>query len=142
MNDDYDKEILDENTTNLQSQKNLTYEFSTLHKVTTEEEDAMSSLGSLKLRSVNRLIFGQININSIRNKFELLFSLILNNIDVLLISKTKIDNRFPVSQFCAPLIYELCICYMLRNIYLVELKLVCLKFKWLLVCSYNQHFYI
>ena len=25
-----------------------------------------------------------------------------NNIDVLLISETKIDNTFPVSQFCVP----------------------------------------
>ena len=79
-----------------------TYEFSTLDKVATEEEDVKSSLGSLKLSNVNRLILGRININSIRNKFELLFSLVLNNIDVLLISETKIDNTFPVSQFCVP----------------------------------------
>ena len=55
-----------------------------------------------KTKNVNRLIFGQININPIRNKFELLFSLISNNIDVLLISETKTDNTFLVSQFCVP----------------------------------------
>ena len=55
-----------------------------------------------KTKNMNRLIFGQININSIRNKFELLFSLVSNNVDVLLISETKIDNTFPVSQFCVP----------------------------------------
>ena len=76
MNYDYGKEMLDENTSNLQSQKNLTYEFSALYKVATEEEGVKSSLGSLKIKNVNRLIFGQIDINSIRNKFELLFSLI------------------------------------------------------------------
>ena len=48
---------------------------------------------------MNRLLFGQININSIRKKFELLFSPVSNNIDVLLISETKIKNKFPVSQF-------------------------------------------
>ena len=51
---------------------------------------------------MNRLIFDQINLNSIRNKFELFFSLVSNNIDVLLISETKIGNTFPVSQFCVP----------------------------------------
>ena len=51
---------------------------------------------------MNRLIFGQINTTSIRNKFELLFSLVSNNIDVLLISETKTDNTFPVSQLCVP----------------------------------------
>ena len=97
MNDDHDKEMLDENTNNLSGQKSLTYEFWTLDKVATEEEDLKSSLGSLKLRNVNRLIFGQININSIRNKFHLLFSLVSNDVNVLLISETKIDNTFPVS---------------------------------------------
>ena len=102
MNDEHDKEILDENTSNFQGQKSLTYEFSTLDETVKEEEGVKSSLCNLKLRNLNRLIFGQININSIRNKFELLFSLVSNNIDVLLISETKIDNTFPVSQFCVP----------------------------------------
>ena len=91
--------MLDENTTNVQGQKSLTYEFSTLDKVATEEEDVRSILGSLKLRNMNRLIFVQINVNFIRNEFELLFSLVSSNIDLLLISETKIDNTFPVSQF-------------------------------------------
>ena len=69
-------------TKKCQIQKNLNYEFSTLDKVATiEEDDVNSSLGSLKLRKVNRLIFGQININSIRNKLELFLSL-SNSIDV------------------------------------------------------------
>ena len=76
--------MLDEKTRNFQSQKNLTYEFSILDKIKIEEEDVKSSLGSLKLRNVIRLDFSQININSIRNKFELLFPFISNNIDVLL----------------------------------------------------------
>ena len=54
MNDDHDKEMLDENTNNFQGQKSLTYEFSTLDKVATEEEDVKSTLGSLKLRNMNR----------------------------------------------------------------------------------------
>ena len=60
MNDDHDKEMLDENTNNFQGQKSLTYEFSTLDKVATEEEDVKSTLGSLKLRNMSSLIFGQI----------------------------------------------------------------------------------
>ena len=60
--------MLDENTSNFQGQKSLTYEFSTLDKVATEKEDIKSTLGSLKLRNMNRLIFGQLDINSIRNE--------------------------------------------------------------------------
>ena len=40
-----------------------------------------------------------INVNSIRNKFDLLMNIIKNDIDILMISETKIDSSFPISQF-------------------------------------------
>ena len=73
MNDEHDKEMLDENISNFQGQKSLTYEFSTLDLTVKEEEGVKSSLSCFKVRNLNRLIFGQIKISSIRNKFELLF---------------------------------------------------------------------
>lgn len=58
VNYDYDKQMLQENTSNLQSQKNLAYEFLNLDKVATEEEEKVkSSLGVLKLRNVKSLNF-------------------------------------------------------------------------------------
>ena len=68
MNDDHDKEMLDEKHQQISGLKSLTYEFSNLDKVATEEEDVKSNLGSLKLRNMNSLIFGQMDINSIRNE--------------------------------------------------------------------------
>ena len=47
----------------------------------------------------HRVIIGHININSIRNKFEPLVSFINNNVDILVISETKIDDTFPGTQF-------------------------------------------
>ena len=44
-------------------------------------------------------IIAQININSIRNKFKTLVSLVTSDIDILMISETKIDESFPLSQF-------------------------------------------
>ena len=40
-----------------------------------------------------------ININSLRNKFELLTEKTKGNVDIFLISETKIDESFPNSQF-------------------------------------------
>ena len=40
-----------------------------------------------------------ISVNSIRNKFDLLMNIIKNDIDILVISETKIDSSFPISQF-------------------------------------------
>ena len=165
MNDGRDQKMFDENTNNFQGQNNLAYEFSTLDEVPKAEEDAKSSLCNLKLRNVNHLILGQININSIRNKFGLLFSLVSNNIDVLLISETKIDNTFPVSQFCVPgysmpfrldrtrnggvimLYFKKHIPRIMLNKFTFEKEIEAFateinlrKVKWLLFCSYNTNF--
>ena len=53
------------------------------------------------LRNENpfRVIIGHININSIRNKFEPLVKYVGNNLDILMVSETKIDDTSPESQF-------------------------------------------
>ena len=53
----------------------------------------------IRLKNPNRLIVAQININSLRNKFDFLVPIISNSIDILLISETKIDDSFPNAQF-------------------------------------------
>ena len=53
----------------------------------------------MRKRNLNRLLFAHININSIRNKFDQLVAGIKNNIDVFMISETKLDNSFPKIQF-------------------------------------------
>ena len=44
-----------------------------------------------------RIIVGQLNVNSIRNKFDALCSIFEQNIDILLVSGTKIDDKFPLA---------------------------------------------
>ena len=112
-------------------------------------------------RNLNCLLLTQININSLRNKFNQSVSSIKNNIDILMISETKIDNSFPKMQFH---IEGYCIYRLDRNKYggdilvyvredipsklipmqsssiegfFIELNLRCKK--WLLSCSYNPH---
>ena len=40
-----------------------------------------------------------LNINSVRNKFDQLKSTIYENFDILIIAETKIDDSFPDAQF-------------------------------------------
>ena len=54
---------------------------------------------TLRLKYPQNPIIAQIKINSIRNKFETLVSLVTSDIDILMISETKIDESFPLSQF-------------------------------------------
>ena len=47
----------------------------------------------------NRLVIAQLNINSLRNKSTSLSTMIKDNVDILLISETKIHSSFPITPF-------------------------------------------
>ena len=64
-----------------------------------EVNDANKYLNNLRLTNLNRLIIGHLNINSIRDKFEALKLIIKNNLDILVVSETKLNDTFPDSQF-------------------------------------------
>ena len=61
--------------------------------------DPKIELRNLRLKNHNRLICAHLNINSVRNKFELLINIIKDIIDILMISETKLDSSFPKGQF-------------------------------------------
>ena len=57
------------------------------------------ALKIVRNKNINRLIFAQLNINYLRNKFSPLQYIIYKNIDLVLIYETKIDSSFPSAQF-------------------------------------------
>ena len=61
--------------------------------------DTPSILNELRLKNVNKLVIGHLNINSLPNKFDQLKLIIGKNIDILVITEIKIDSSFPSSQF-------------------------------------------
>ena len=56
--------------------------------------DGNRVLKSLRCNNLNKLVFAHLNINSIRNKFELLPEQVRGNVDVLMVSETKVDDSF------------------------------------------------
>ena len=50
-------------------------------------------------KNPNRIIIAHLNINSIRNKFEMLKEVLGNKIVILLKSETKLEDTFPLNQF-------------------------------------------
>ena len=57
-------------------------------------------MNDVKEKNINQPTIGQLNINSIRNKFHFLESEASKHIDILLlIPETKIDESFPLAQF-------------------------------------------
>ena len=59
-----------------------------------ESLDAKVRLKEMKSQSTDKLVLGHLNINPIQNKFDGLKFVIVNRIDIFLISKTKSDDSF------------------------------------------------
>ena len=68
-------------------------------KLKQAKENCRSVLNSLRKDNLDKLIFAHLNINSIRNKFNYLSEQIRGNVDILLVSETKVDDSFPQGQF-------------------------------------------
>ena len=62
--------------------------------------DVIKSIGNFRVNHPKNLIVCHYNVNSIRNKFHELSSLLTDqSVDVLAISETKLDDSFPRAQF-------------------------------------------
>ena len=59
----------------------------------------LSKIKNLRIRNINRVIIGNLNINSLPNKFDQLKEIVLKHIDILIITETKLDDTFPNTQF-------------------------------------------
>ena len=64
-----------------------------------ENEFFGEKLKSLRIANLNCITTAQLNINSIRYKFDALVSSIRGNVDILMISETKIDDSYPTRRF-------------------------------------------
>ena len=59
------------------------------------ESNKVASLYSIRKRNLNKLVVAHIKINSLRFKFHSLAQKITDNVNILMISETKLDNSFP-----------------------------------------------
>ena len=53
----------------------------------------------IRVENINNVIVGNFNINSLSSKFDQLDFLVHGYFDILVITETKLDNSFPISQF-------------------------------------------
>ena len=62
-------------------------------------DDALSILKEIRIKNINRVIIGTLNINSLHPKFKQLKLIIGNCLYVLVIQETKLDPSFTTKQF-------------------------------------------
>ena len=72
------------------------------HKNLQPESCANNILRNIRIKNINRLMIGCLNINSLVNKFEFLKIIIDNQLDILVLVETKLDNSFTTKQFLIP----------------------------------------
>ena len=53
----------------------------------------------MRIKNVNNVIIGTLNINSLAPKFEQLEEIVGKSLDILTIQETKLDDSFPTQQF-------------------------------------------
>ena len=58
-----------------------------------------SVLKRLRSNHPQQIIIGHLNINSIRNKFDIMKPMLMHDLDIFMVTETKLDDSFPVSQF-------------------------------------------
>ena len=88
------------NDTDFESEESFLLDQSTSSTLTHKLNlDPYSIIENIRSKNPNRLIMTQLNINSLTNKFDSLVEILHSNIDILLISETKIDSSFPTAQF-------------------------------------------
>ena len=61
-------------------------------------DNDLSNIKTQRINHSDTIIIGHLNINSIRNKFEMIAETI-TNFDIFVISESKIDSSFPNAQF-------------------------------------------
>ena len=57
------------------------------------------ALKVIRVSNMNKLIFGLLNINSLRNKFDVFSEQVNGSIYILMVAETKLDDSFPEAQF-------------------------------------------
>ena len=59
----------------------------------------VSVLKRLRSNHPQQIIIGHLNTSSIRNKFEIMKPILVDDIDIFMVTETKFDDSFPASQF-------------------------------------------
>ena len=148
-----------EGTSNNSKTRNMREPVS-INTVTTND-DFKTKLKDIRITNLNHIVISHININSIRNKFELLAEAVMGIVIILMVTEAKIDESF---LFIIPGFTSSCrfdrtkdgggiLVYIredipskILNISYIASDIECLgtevnlqKVKWFVICSCNPH---
>ena len=77
---------------------NLVYQASN-KSINVTSPNLLFEFKKLRTRNPNKIIIGNLNINSLPNKFKQLKDIAMQHIDILVLTETKLDDTFPTVHF-------------------------------------------
>ena len=70
--------------------------------ISLDNHSDISEIKNLRLKTPKNIMLSYLNLNSIRNKFKNMSSLVSENVNILIVVETKLDSSFPTAQFLIP----------------------------------------
>ena len=64
-----------------------------------ENSNSITQLKNIRVKDINRVIIGNVHMNSPPIKFAQLQEMVLKFVGILILTETKLDDSFPTSQF-------------------------------------------
>ena len=80
----------------LLSQKYMSEEF--LDKNDIDHQDVSQVIRQIRVKNVNRVIIGHLNVNFMAPKLDAIRTIIPGNVDIMVFSETKLDDSYPTTQ--------------------------------------------
>ena len=69
-----------------------------LEKKDVNYQEVSQLLKQIRLRNLNRIIIGHLNVNFFAIKLDAIKLIILDNVDIMIFSETKLDASYPTAQ--------------------------------------------
>ena len=69
-----------------------------LHRDDVRNNDVQQVLENIRLRNINRVIFGHLNVNFFALKLDAIKTIIPGNVDIMIFGETKLDASYPTAQ--------------------------------------------
>ena len=62
-------------------------------------DDVLCTLKDIRIKNIGRVIIATLNVNSLSHHIDALKTFIPENVDILVVTETKLDNSFQTAQF-------------------------------------------
>ena len=68
------------------------------HKNNTNDQEVLQVLKQIRVKNIDRVIIGHLNVNFFSKKLVAIKTIIPSNVDITVFNETKLDSSYPIAQ--------------------------------------------